>query len=109
VTAPSSPPPRLAKWFDGRLHAGASHIHGRGVLTRAAVQAGEVLMIMKRILILLREGDVMRAVQDRHVLGLFPRATWLARLDEAGFDGVVAHPRGLDGQAWCEVFTAVRR
>ena len=34
---------------------------------------------------LLREGDAVRAIQDRHTFGLFPRATWLRLLHEAGF------------------------
>jgi hypothetical protein len=36
---------------------------------------------------LLREaGGSVRVVHDRHVEGLFPRATWLRLLDETGFD-----------------------
>jgi uncharacterized protein len=57
VSTTSSPPPRLAKWFDGRLHAGPSRIHGRGVLTRAAVQAGEILMRWGGVLIALVDYD----------------------------------------------------
>lgn len=34
---------------------------------------------------LLREGWRVRVERDRHVLGLFPRATWLRLLAEAGF------------------------
>jgi SAM-dependent methyltransferase len=34
---------------------------------------------------LLRDGTEMRAVHDRHVEGLFPRATWLSVLEAAGF------------------------
>jgi SAM-dependent methyltransferase len=35
---------------------------------------------------LLRDGDgTARAVHDRHVEGLFPRATWVRLLEEAGF------------------------
>jgi len=35
---------------------------------------------------LLQEGDRVRVEHDRHVVGLFPRATWLARLREVGFE-----------------------
>lgn len=36
---------------------------------------------------LLREKDgTTRIVHDRHIEGLFPRATWLRLMDEAGFD-----------------------
>jgi SAM-dependent methyltransferase len=36
----------------------------------------------------LREGMDLKVVHDRHVTGLFPRATWLRLLGEAGFDEV---------------------
>ncbi|MBP1704683.1 MAG: Methyltransferase type 11 [Chloroflexi bacterium] len=37
--------------------------------------------------ILLREGDAdVRVRYDRHVMGLFPRATWLGLMREAGFE-----------------------
>ena len=53
---------------------------------------------------LLRDADgVARAVHDRHVLGVFPRATWLRLLGEVGFaaDAVV--------DPWSrEVFVGVR-
>lgn len=35
---------------------------------------------------LLREGDQVRCVQDRHVCGLFPRATWLGLIEGAGLE-----------------------
>jgi SAM-dependent methyltransferase len=35
---------------------------------------------------LLREGDEVRCVQDRHVCGLFPRATWIELLERAGLE-----------------------
>jgi SAM-dependent methyltransferase len=35
---------------------------------------------------LLREGKSTRVVRDRHTLGLFPRATWVRLLGEAGFE-----------------------
>jgi SAM-dependent methyltransferase len=35
---------------------------------------------------LLREGEHAKAVFDRHLLGLFPRASWLRLLAEVGFD-----------------------
>ena len=40
---------------------------------------------------LLREGDgSIRVEHDRHIEGLFPRATWLRLLDQAGFEARVA-------------------
>ena len=42
---------------------------------------------------LLREGaDEPRVVHDRHVLGLFPRDTWLSLLADAGFDAADRGP-----------------
>ena len=35
---------------------------------------------------LLRENGEVRCVRDRHVCGLFPRATWLEALERAGLD-----------------------
>ncbi len=35
---------------------------------------------------LLREGDTTRAVHDRHLCGVFPRARWIALLGEMGFE-----------------------
>jgi len=48
--------------------------------------------------ILLREANgAVRVVHDRHVEGLFPRATWRACLDAAGFEvSIVADPWGRD-------------
>jgi hypothetical protein len=44
--------------------------------------------------ILLREGsDDVRVVQERHVMGLFPRATWLELLREVGFEAEVVEDR----------------
>jgi SAM-dependent methyltransferase len=34
---------------------------------------------------LIREGERVRMEEDRHVMGVFPRATWLERLAGAGF------------------------
>lgn len=43
------------------------------------------------------EAGATRVVHDRHVEGLFPRATWLRLLGEAGFDArVVRDPWGRD-------------
>jgi SAM-dependent methyltransferase len=53
---------------------------------------------------LLREGGEVRCVQDRHVLGLFPRATWLQLLERAGLEAgrIVAPPD--EEQAGAELF-----
>lgn len=54
--------------------------------------------------ILLREGaDEMRVRYDRHVLGLFPRTTWLDLLREVGFEPS-ASVEGWQG----EVFVGIR-
>jgi hypothetical protein len=56
---------------------------------------------------LLREGTAMKAVHDRHVEGLFPRATWLSVLREAGY-AVETTPRPLGDGAFDEAFLCRR-
>jgi SAM-dependent methyltransferase len=57
---------------------------------------------------LLREGGAVRTVHDRHVEGVFARATWRRVLEEAGYRvGTFARPVG-DG-ATDEVFICRRR
>lgn len=56
---------------------------------------------------LLREGSDVRVVHDTHLEGLFPRATWLRLLSEAGFEARIVpfeHSELEPGQA--EVFLA---
>jgi SAM-dependent methyltransferase len=54
---------------------------------------------------LLRDGDDVSVVQDRHVCGLFPRATWLALLADVGFEASSIPAEYEDGG---EVFVARR-
>jgi SAM-dependent methyltransferase len=54
---------------------------------------------------LVREGDAVRAVHETHRFGLFPRATWLRLLREAGFEPS-ARPDRVDEAR--TVFVAVR-
>lgn len=57
---------------------------------------------------LLREGERAWTVHDRHIEGLFPRATWLALLADVGFDArALPRPDGVDDLG--EMFVAVRR
>ena len=59
---------------------------------------------------LLRQPDgSTQMVQDRHVLGLFPRATWLELIAGAGFQPLAVpfeHSTNPDGV--CEVFLGLR-
>ncbi len=55
---------------------------------------------------LLREGPDVRAVYDRHVLGLFARATWRKALADAGFEERA--PRPPSANVGSEVFLVVR-
>jgi SAM-dependent methyltransferase len=56
---------------------------------------------------LLRDGDGVRAVHDRHVEGLFPKATWLQLLRDAGFAPEVVE-RPIGGGAFDEIFLCRR-
>ncbi len=56
---------------------------------------------------LLRDGTDMRAVHDRHVEGLFSRATWVRILTEAGYR-VESLARPLGDGATDDVFLCVR-
>ena len=38
------------------------------------------------LILALKEGDELRTVVDRHVVGVFPRATWVGLLEEVGFE-----------------------
>ncbi len=51
----------------------------------------------------LKEGDDLRAVVDRQVVGLFPRATWLGLMEEAGFEAEVIEDPSTEGER-VEVF-----
>jgi SAM-dependent methyltransferase len=60
---------------------------------------------------LLREGGQVTEAHDRHLVGVFPRATWLRLLAEVGFEPhLVARPLGdLEGGAYTDtVFLGVR-
>jgi hypothetical protein len=55
---------------------------------------------------LLREGDEVSVVYDRHVLGLFPTDTWLRVLRESGFAPRFVTARLADGEV-LHMFVAV--
>lgn len=59
--------------------------------------------------LLLRDGDDVRAVADRHVCGLFPRREWLELLAAAGFEGVKTPPLDPAVHAEQTAFVARRR
>jgi SAM-dependent methyltransferase len=56
---------------------------------------------------LLREGTSVRAVHDRHVVGIFPRSTWIKHLEGAGFR-VSSATRPDEPGFTSEIFVAVR-
>jgi|SRR5579859_4371120 len=55
----------------------------------------------------LREGHEVRTVHDRHIEGLFPRATWHALIEEAGFVLRDTTRSGIDEEIG-ELFVATR-
>jgi methyltransferase family protein len=56
---------------------------------------------------LLREGEGVHVEHDRHVCGVFPRATWLEHLADAGFRAE-SRTTGLEDEAGAEMFVAVK-
>jgi SAM-dependent methyltransferase len=46
----------------------------------------------------LKEGDELRAVVDRQVVGVFPRATWLRLLEDIGFEAEVVEDPSTEGE-----------
>jgi len=59
------------------------------------------------IILALKEGDELRAVVDRQINGLFPRATWLRLLEEAGFEAEIVEDPSTGGER-SEVFLGRR-
>ena len=58
--------------------------------------------------LVLSEGGTVTVEHDRHVNGLFPRATWLRLMGEAGLEPRTVSHTFSDGSS-CEVFTGFRR
>ena len=55
----------------------------------------------------LKEGDELRVVADRQIVGVFPRETWLRLLGEVGFEAEVVDDPSGEGERE-EVFVAHR-
>jgi SAM-dependent methyltransferase len=81
-------PDCVAERFAPRCEAGGSDGGGRGVrfLEWTHAPAAGATSFVTDYAILLRDATgATRVVHDRHEVGLFPRATWLRLLGEAGF------------------------
>jgi hypothetical protein len=55
------------------------------------------------LILALKEGDDLRAVVDRQVVGVFPRETWLRLLEDVGFEPQVVEDPSTGGER-VEVF-----
>jgi hypothetical protein len=55
----------------------------------------------------LKDGDELRAVVDRQIVGLFPRATWLRLMEDAGFETEVVEDPSTEGER-TEIFVGHR-
>jgi SAM-dependent methyltransferase len=55
----------------------------------------------------LKDGDELRAVVDRQIVGLFPRATWLRLMEDAGFEAEVVEDPSTEGER-TEIFVGHR-
>ena len=58
---------------------------------------------------IIHEPAGLRVVEDRHTTGLFPSATWLKLLDEAGFDAELVALPGYEGGYGGHLFVAALR
>lgn len=59
---------------------------------------------------LLREGaDSVRGYTDRHINGLFPRATWIRLMEQAGFEATVHIFDHSELEAVTDMFVGVKR
>ena len=58
---------------------------------------------------LIREGETVRVEHDRHLCGLFPKDTWLRRLEATGFAVQVVEPKYEDEPAGQVIFACRRR
>lgn len=100
-------------WVTETFQPGATHegtdAEGRGVRYLEWVWDADPndTEVNYDVIFALREGDELRTVVDRHVVGLFPRATWLRLLTEAGFEAVVFEDTSTDGER-AEVFLGRR-
>jgi SAM-dependent methyltransferase len=85
-------PDDVAETYVARTdHGGHDHPDGRGLryLEWAHEPQAGGTVVPVDFAFLLREADgSLRVEHDRHECGLFPRATWLALLREAGFQAV---------------------
>jgi SAM-dependent methyltransferase len=54
-------------------------------------------------IVALKEGDELRTVVDRQIVGVFPRATWLRLLEDVGFEAQAIEDPSTDGER-TEVF-----
>jgi hypothetical protein len=57
---------------------------------------------------LMREGSDVRCYYDRHVFGIFARATWMSLLSEEGFTPRRVPAKGSDLEGEWEVFIGVK-
>ncbi len=57
---------------------------------------------------LLREGNDIRCQYDRHVFGIFPRATWMGLLSEAGFSPRRVPAKGSGPEEEWEIFIGLK-
>ncbi len=57
------------------------------------------------VILALKEGDELRTVVDRQVVGVFPRATWLRLLRDVGFEAETVEDPSTEGER-TEIFLA---
>jgi SAM-dependent methyltransferase len=97
--------------FEPRTHCGGHDGGARGLryLEWAWDPESDDTTYLSEFAYLLRDEDgSVRCVQDRHVLGLFPRATWLELLEQAGLEARPYVTQDDDEPAGAELFVGTK-
>lgn len=105
-------PDYVSETFEPGTESGGSDVGGRGVRYlewRWAPDSAKDTYFADMAYVLKDEHDAVEIVHDRHVMGLFPRADWLAMIATAGFEPLaVPFEHESSSKTECEVFLGLR-
>jgi SAM-dependent methyltransferase len=78
-------PDNTTENFRPRTTSGGYSERGRGLRYLEWVREAKGTVVPITFVYVLREGDDERVLTDHHLVGLFPRATWIRLLEDVGF------------------------